>query len=154
MYLPSIITGILVDKWGRIVMAYVSGFTLLLSGLMAAWIPADSLGLLIIALALLGLGWNFGLISGTAIIVDATPAATRAKTQGTIDVLIALTGASGGALSGMVVANFSYASLSLAGGVLSLLLLPVVIWSRRRPSAGQQMEKQPFSHQKSLDKDV
>lgn len=141
MYLPSLITGILVDKWGRTVMAYASGVTLLLSGLMAAWVPADSMALLMIALALLGLGWNFGLISGTAIIVDATAAATRAKTQGSIDVLIALTGASGGALSGMVVANSSYAMLSLAGGIMSLLLIPVVIWSRRRPSARQRNER-------------
>lgn len=122
-------------------MAYASGVTLLLSGLMAAWVPADSMALLMIALALLGLGWNFGLISGTAIIVDATAAATRAKTQGSIDVLIALTGASGGALSGMVVANSSYAMLSLAGGIMSLLLIPVVIWSRRRPSARQRNER-------------
>ncbi|SCW32978.1 Major Facilitator Superfamily protein [Paenibacillus tianmuensis] len=140
MYLPSLITGILVDKWGRTVMAYASGVTLLAAGLLAAWAPVNSMALLILALALLGLGWNFGLISGTAIIVDATPAAIRAKTQGTIDVLVALAGASGGALSGMVVANSSYATLSLAGGILSLLLIPVVIWSRRRPSEGQQKE--------------
>ncbi|MCF2941790.1 MFS transporter [Paenibacillus alkaliterrae] len=134
MYLPSLITGILVDKWGRTVMACVSGVTLLLSGLIAALAPADSMVLIMIALALLGLGWNFGLISGTAIIADAAPAATRAKTQGSIDVLIALAGASGGALSGMVVANSSYAILSLAGGILSLLLIPAVIWSRRDPN--------------------
>ncbi|MGG1663608.1 MFS transporter [Brevibacillus sp. NRS-1366] len=144
MYLPSLITGILVDKWGRTVMAYASGVTLLLSGLMAAWVPVDSMVLLIIALALLGLGWNFGLISGTAIIVDATAASTRAKTQGSIDVLIALTGASGGALSGMVVANYSYAALSLSGGVLSLLLVPVVIWSRRNQSTGHRKENLPM----------
>ncbi|MEH6904779.1 hypothetical protein [Neobacillus drentensis] len=42
-----------------------------------------------------------------------------------------LAGASGGALSGMVVAQTSYAGLSFAGSFLSLLLIPVVIWSRR-----------------------
>ena len=44
---------------------------------------------------------------------------------------IALAGASGGAMSGMVVANSSYAALSLAGGVLAFMLIPVVIWSRK-----------------------
>ena len=129
MYLPSPITGFLVDKYGRTVMSYVSGVTLLLAGLVAAFAPGKSMVLLIFALALLGLGWNFGLISGTAAIVDATPPQIRAKTQGTVDVLIALAGASGGALSGMVVAQSSYSTLSLAGGVLSLLLIPVVVWS-------------------------
>ncbi|WP_223590672.1 MFS transporter [Neobacillus bataviensis] len=131
MYLPSLVTGILVDKIGRTAMAIASGATLLAAGVLAASAPSDSMMLLVIALALLGLGWNFGLISGTALIVDATHPSTRAKTQGTIDVFIALSGASGGALSGIVVAQSSYTTLSLAGGFLSLLLIPVVIWSKR-----------------------
>ncbi|WP_066062970.1 MFS transporter [Neobacillus soli] len=130
MYLPSLVTGFLADKFGRTTMAIVSGAILLAAGVLAAVAPADSLLVLIIALALLGLGWNFGFISGTALIVDATNLSNRAKTQGSVDVLIALAGASGGALSGMVVAHSSYTALSLAGGVLSLLLIPVVVWSR------------------------
>ncbi|MCZ8517029.1 MFS transporter [Paenibacillus filicis] len=130
MYLPSLITGILVDKIGRTAMSIASGGVLLTAGIVAAVAPADSMLVIIIALALLGLGWNFGLISGTALIVDATDPSTRAKTQGTIDVLIALAGASGGALSGMVLAHSSYSTLSLIGGGLALLLIPVVLWSR------------------------
>jgi MFS family permease len=132
MYFPSLITGFLVDKIGRTPMSIASGGVLLTAGIVAAAAPVDSMVVLIIALALLGLGWNFGLISGTALIVDATNPATRAKTQGTLDVLMALAGASGGALSGMVVAHSSYATLSLAGGGLALLLIPVVIWSRSK----------------------
>ncbi|MGY4543856.1 MFS family permease [Arthrobacter sp. UYNi723] len=131
MYLPSLITGVLVDRLGRVPIAVAAGVTLLAAGIVAATAPAQSMGQLMIALALLGLGWNFGLISGTALIVDATPLETRAKIQGSIDVLIALAGAAGGALSGVVVAGTSYAVLSLAGGVLSLLLIPVVVWSQR-----------------------
>ena len=97
---------------------------------------------LIIALALLGLGWNFGLISGTAILVDATTPSTRAKTQGSVDVLIALSGALGGGLSGMVVVHSSYATLSIAGAVLALLLIPFVLWAgsgrQEKTSSGPQ----------------
>ncbi|SDZ05563.1 Sugar phosphate permease [Evansella caseinilytica] len=132
MYLPSLVTGVLVDKIGRTVMSIASGMILLFSGLLAALAPSDSMILLVVSLSLLGLGWNFGLISGTAQIVDSTEPATRAKVQGTLDVLIALAGASGGALSGMVMANTSYATLSLTGGLLALLLIPVVIWSREK----------------------
>jgi len=126
MYLPSLITGILVDKIGRTTMSIASGATLLLAGVLAAVAPSDSMMLLVIALSLLGLGWNFGLISGTAQIVDSTDPST----QGTVDVFVALAGASGGALSGMAVANSSYATLGFSGAVMSLLLIPVVIWSR------------------------
>jgi MFS family permease len=131
MYLPSLITGFLVDKIGRTAMATASGVTLLVAGVLAALAPGESMISLVIALSLLGIGWNFGLISGTAQIVDSTEPSQHAKTQGTVDVFIALAGASGGALSGIVVANSSYSTLSLAGGLLSLILIPVVIWSRR-----------------------
>jgi len=137
MYLPSLVTGILIDKIGRTAMTIASGVTLLLAGLVAAIAPSSSMGFLVLALSLLGLGWNLGLISGTAQIVDATEPSTRAKTQGTIDVLIALAGASGGALSGMVVAHSSYATLSLSGGILSLILIPVVIWAHKEKKSAR-----------------
>jgi len=131
MYLPSLVTGVLVDRIGRTPMAIAAGVTLLAAGIVAAVAPADSLGLLILALVLLGLGWNFGLISGTALVVDATVPANRARTQGGIDVLIALAGAGGGVMSGVVMAASSYATLALAGGVLSLVLIPVLFWASR-----------------------
>jgi MFS family permease len=130
MYLPSLVTGRLVDRVGRLPMAVAAAVTLLAAGLVAGLSPSDSMPLLTVALVLLGLGWNFGLISGTALIVDSTPVETRARTQGAVDVLIALSGAGGGALSGMVVDASSFAVLSLAGGFLSLLLIPVVGWHR------------------------
>ncbi|MFS0891184.1 MFS transporter [Peribacillus frigoritolerans] len=134
MYLPSPLTGILVDKLGRITMAVASGATLLTSGLVAAFAPVGSMPLLTLALVLLGLGWNFGLISGTALIIDSTHPSVRAKTQGSVDVLFALSGAAGGGVSGMVVAHSSFAALSLSGAILSLVLIPVVVWSRKSPS--------------------
>ncbi len=129
MYLPSLLTGVLVDRIGRLYMAIAAGITLLAAGLLAAIAPGESMTLLTLALILLGIGWNFGLISGTAILVDSTNTANRAKTQGTVDVMVALSGATGGVLSGVVAANTSYATLSIAGGILSLFLIPVLIWS-------------------------
>ena len=130
MYLPSLITGPLVDRLGRVPMAAAAGVTLLLAGLVAAVAPPDSVVLLVVALALLGLGWNLGLISGTALLVDATVPSNRAKVQGSVDVLIALCGAGGGVLSGVVVAGFGFAALSLAGGLLALLLIPALLWGK------------------------
>lgn len=127
MYLPSLVTGVLVDTIGRKIMACASGITLLFSGVVAAYAPTDSIAVLTIALILLGIGWNFGLISGTALIVDGTTLTNRAKVQGTVDVLIALSGAAGGALSGMIVAGSSFTMLSIGSGVLSLLLVPIIL---------------------------
>ncbi|TYL51736.1 MFS transporter [Nocardioides sp. BGMRC 2183] len=129
MYLPSPITGLLVDRLGRSAMAVASGIVLLASGLVAALAPGDSLGLTILALILLGLGWNFGLISGTALVVDATEPSNRPRTQGRVDVLVALAGASGGALSGLVVALTSYPTLTITFGLLALSLIPALMWA-------------------------
>jgi MFS family permease len=137
MYLPSLVTGALVDRLGRTPMAVAAGVTLLLAGVVAALAPGGSLSLLILALALLGLGWNFGLIAGTALVVDGTVPANRPRIQGRVDVLIALAGAGGGAMSGVVVAAAGYSTLALAGGVLSLLLIPALLWGRHEPTAQQ-----------------
>lgn len=135
MYLPSLFTGILVDKFGSTLMAAVSGAILVLASVIAAFAPGESLFFLILALALLGIGWNIGLISGTTKVVDSTDPLKRAKTQGTVDVFIALSGATGGVLSGLVVAGSSYATLSLLGGFLSLIVIPLMLFSRRSDRA-------------------
>ncbi len=126
MYLPSPLTGRLVDRWGRTPVAVLAGAVLLASGVTAALAPGDSLVLTTLALVLLGLGWNLGLIAGTALVVDATEPATRPRVQGSIDVLVALAGATGGVLSGLVVGASSFATLSLGGGLLALALLPAL----------------------------
>ena len=131
MFLPSPITGRLVDTVGRTRMAAASGVTLLLAGVLAAYAPDDSVVLLALALGLLGLGWNFGLVSGTAIVTDAVPLETRARTQGLVDVSIAIAGAGGGLASGIVVDATSYSALSFAGGLLALAIVPAIAASAR-----------------------
>ncbi|GEL26784.1 putative MFS-type transporter YdeG [Pseudonocardia sulfidoxydans NBRC 16205] len=134
MYLPSPVSGWLVDRHGRAVVAVSSGLTLLVAGLLAAFAPGDSVVLLTAALALLGLGWNLGLISGTAIITDTVSVESRAATQGLVDVGIAVAGAGGGLVSGLVVAASSYPVLALTGGILALAIIPIVaITSVRQP---------------------
>ncbi|MEJ3748254.1 MFS transporter [Actinomycetes bacterium KLBMP 9797] len=132
MYLPSPLTGWLVDRYGRRTIAAAAGLALLAAGTVAARAPGDSVAVLAVALALLGLGWNFGLVTGTAIVTDAVPLATRAKTQGLVDVAIALAGAMGGMASGFVVAAAGYPLLAIAGGILALAIVPAVVATRER----------------------
>ncbi|MEU3496416.1 MFS transporter [Kitasatospora cineracea] len=132
MYLPSPLTGRLVDRRGPLLVGAAAGLTLLAAGLVAALAPADSVALLALALALLGLGWNFGLVSGTAIITDAAPLATRARTQGAVDVAIAVSGTTGGLASGAVVDLAGYPVLALGGGLLALVILPALTTTATR----------------------
>ncbi|MFI7553524.1 hypothetical protein ACIBQ2_27730 [Micromonospora sediminimaris] len=95
-----------------------------------------------VALALLGLSWNLGLVSGTAMITDNAPTATRAKTQGTVDLCAALAGAGGGIASGVVMTATSYSTLPIIGGILALAVIPFVATSARqsRTSSAEQQQ--------------
>ncbi|WP_153731050.1 MFS transporter [Sporosarcina obsidiansis] len=130
MYVPSIFTGVLVDKVGRPAMVIASGITLAISGILAAYVAGGSVFWMSFSLILLGVGWNFGLISGTAIVIDSTDVLTRAKTQGSIDVFVALAGTVGGLASGLIVAFSNFAVLSFLGMYISLLLIPLIVWMR------------------------
>lgn len=132
MYLPSLVTGTLVDRLGRRPVLACGAGTLLASGLLAAAAPADSMAVLTVALVLLGLGWNFGLVAGSALLTDAVPIGARAETQGKVDLAVSLSGASGAISSGFLVAAAGYAALSVAGGLLALVLLPLLVASRSR----------------------
>ncbi|WP_460705083.1 MFS transporter [Myceligenerans halotolerans] len=135
MYLPSPLSGWLVDRHGPMRVAVAAAGVLLLSGVVAAAAPTGSLVLLAVALGLLGLGWSFGLVAGTAMLTAAVPIESRAKTQGAVDLTVALAGAAGGMGSGIVVAGTSYAMLALGGGFFALLILPAIALTVRRSGA-------------------
>ncbi|MFB7631438.1 MFS transporter [Streptomyces sp. NPDC056149] len=131
MFLPSPLTGALVDRIGPHRVAAASGVTLLGAGLLATLAPPHSVPALAVALVLLGLGWNFGLVSGTALVTDALPPARRAATQGLVDVGIALAGATGGVASGPVLAAGGFPVLALTCGALALAVVPVAVLAAR-----------------------
>jgi MFS family permease len=133
MFLPSPFSGWLVDRFGYLPIAIAAGLTLLAAGLLAAWAPADSVGTLLLALVLLGLGWNLGLVSGTTLVTDAAPLATRARTQGVVDLGVALAGAGGGLTSGLIFAATGYTTLTIVGGLLALLVIPIAAVARVAP---------------------
>ncbi|MEO3754447.1 MFS transporter [Streptomyces sp. B6B3] len=133
MYLPAPLSGWLVDRYGRSTVASASAVVLLAAGIIAAETPGGSTAGLAVALGLLGMGWNLGLVSGTAIITDTVPLATRARTQGLVDLSIALAGAVGGTASGLVVAAAGYPLLAGGCGILSLAsVLAVAVSARDR----------------------
>ncbi|MFD6391143.1 MFS transporter [Nocardia sp. NPDC060259] len=132
MYLPSLLSGLLVDRFGAGLVAVAAAATLVAAGLAAALAPPSSVIALAAALGLLGLGWNLGLVAGTTMIADATPVATRARTQGTVDVGIAIAGAGGGLGSGLIVAAADFPGLAYLGAAIALLIVPALAWSTRR----------------------
>jgi MFS family permease len=131
MFLPSPLSGWLVDRFGPGRVAGGAALTLMLTGVVAAVAPPSSVAWLAVALGLLGLGWSLGLVSGTAMLTGSLPVATRAKTQGSVDLAVAVAGAAGGMGSGFVVASTSYATLAVGGGLVALAVLPLIALGSR-----------------------
>lgn len=131
MWLPSLVTGLLVDKIGARLTAMSAGVVLLVSGVVAALAPSDNLTALIIALVLLGVGWNLGLVSGTTMVVKGTRPETRAATQGGIDVWVNIFGAGAGAVFGLLLSAAGFGFLAISGGILAMIIVPALALARQ-----------------------
>ena len=71
---------------------------------------------------LLGVGWNFAYVAGSALLADQLSPGERAKTQGTNDLLLNLTPAASQAISGVMYAVGGYDVMSLSAAVVPLIL--------------------------------
>jgi MFS family permease len=130
MYLPSPLTGRLVDRYSAASTTTAGGIVLVVATLMAATARASAVTLAV-ALVLLGLGWNLALLGGTALVTEVTTLHDRARVQGIADLGIAVAGAVGGLASGLVVAAGSFETLSLLAAGLAALVVLVMALERR-----------------------
>ncbi|MET3861980.1 MFS family permease [Dietzia sp. 2505] len=133
MFLPAPLSGYLVDRFGTRLVAVSAGLVLLTSGVLAAVSPPQSTVLVTTALILLGLGWSLGLVAGTTVLTTSVPLSVRATVQGQADVAVALSGAAGGLLSGLVFAWIEFRGLGFSLAALSLIVVAAV---RPRRAAG------------------
>lgn len=123
MYAFSVVSGWLVDKWGRAQVILTGSVVLLLSCLTAPLSP-DVLPLAV-SLFLLGLGWNFCFVGGSTLLADQLSPAERARTQGTNDLLVGLASAIGSLTAGITFAALGYALVVAVGAGLSLI--PIIL---------------------------
>lgn len=126
MYVLSPLIGWAADRVGHARVLAVGGVVLLVSAVIVAGAPSDDSARLTVGLVLLGVGWSFGLVAGSALLIDATPAADRTQVQGLSDFAMNLGGAAGGVLAGVVIAVSSYAALGWGAAALLVVYLVVV----------------------------
>ena len=73
----------------------VGALVLVAAVLLAGLAPGSDRVLVILALALNGVGWNFAFVAGSALLTDALSPAERTSTQGFADLVMGLMGAFG-----------------------------------------------------------
>ena len=139
MYAFSMISGRMTDQWGRGRVIILGSVMLIVSCLMAA--PSTGFMPLLLALFLLGLGWNFAYVAGSTLLADQLSPGERAKTQGFNDLLLNLASAASQVISGVVYAIGGYGVMALAAAAASLVPLILAIWwqaAGRRIAAARQ----------------
>jgi len=117
-------TGRLIGRYGRVSVIFWGALMLLGSAVLAPLSPR--FWPLVLALFLLGLGWNFCFIGGTSLLSDSLTSEERGKAQGINDALIALCAAGDSFGAGLVFERAAYLGVSLAG-LLAVLVLTSLI---------------------------
>ncbi len=139
MFAFSVVSGRLADKWGRGPVILVGASTLLLACITAPLSP--NVLPLAVSLFLLGLGWNFCFVGGSALLSDQLSPLERSRTQGTNDLLVGLASAIGSLGSGIVFAASNYTVIAVVAGAVALIpLLMSLIWIRNKPITTLEMK--------------
>lgn len=144
MYAFSMISGRMTDRWGRAQTIFLGSLVMIASCLMAA--PSTGLLSLLIALFLLGLGWNFAYVAGSTLLADQLSPGERAKTQGFNDLMLNLGSAVSQTVSGVVYAVGGYGIMALAAAVAAVVPLILALWwyrTGRRDTGGPPVTSGP-----------
>ena len=131
MYAFSPLVGRLADKKGTTITVLVGSTLLVLATIMSA-LSGEAALMLFPALWLLGIGWNFGLIGGSAMLLESVPAEKRVTVQGSADLMMSFCGGLAGLSSGFIRKAVGYHLLSASATVFAGLLLVSAYYSYQR----------------------
>jgi MFS family permease len=123
MYLFSPIIGQLTDRIGRYPMLYLSGGLCTWGAAWAAITPPDGRLGVFMGNFLIGIGWCFGVIAGSSLIVAQFPIEKRVGVQGVGDLAMIGSGAVAGVSSGALYQVFGYGGVNTGNAAFGILLI-------------------------------
>ncbi len=126
MYALAPVTGWLTDRVGRRPVI-LGGIGLLVAACAVAGTAGHDTARLTLGLSLLGMGWSATMIAGSTLLTESVGLANRPSVQGLSDLVMGLAAASAGALSGLVVAWSSYATLTVLAAVATVPLIALAL---------------------------
>ncbi|MGC3953208.1 MAG: MFS transporter [Propionicimonas sp.] len=123
MYALAPLVGMIADRYGhRPTMGF--GVLVFLVSLALGALRPDEMTWIVVSLILLGLGWSFVNVSGSALFAKAVSSQTRASAQGGVDALANLSGAAAAFLAGPLLAVSGFSTLAWLAMVV---LIPLVL---------------------------
>ena len=99
-------------------MIAMGGLVLLLAMAIAGLAPSRDSGLVMVGLALNGVGWNFAFVAGSALLTDALSPNERASIQGLADLVMGLLDALGSAAGGLILGPWGFGALNALGAAV------------------------------------
>lgn len=144
MYGPSFFTGSLIQRFG-VLNVIVVGIVL-----MFVCIAAALSGTMVVnfwwAMFLLGVGWNFMYVGGSALLTECHTPAERAKTQAANDFMVFATMAISSMSSGLLLNKSGWAAVNY--GTIPFLLMATfatfwLMWQRRAAASTVRVDESP-----------
>ncbi len=123
MFAFSPITGWLATRLGSLRVIFAGQLILLLSVVMAMSAAGDDRLLLISALFLLGLGWNFGFVAASVLLTEGLHGAAKLRVQGLGDALTWSASAAAVFSSGILLDWGGFSRLNIIGGIIVVAAL-------------------------------
>jgi MFS family permease len=127
MFLPGLITGRLIQRFGVHPVIMIGGLLTLACAVVNLYdLPLYST--FMIALILLGVGWNFMFVGGTTLLTEANLAEGRVRVQATHDFIVFGSAAITTVMSGAIQATGGWSTLNLTVVPPVLVAFVVVAW--------------------------
>ena len=126
MYLPSLITGTLIERLG-VLKLLILGILIITASAVVGY-PGETIWHFGIALTLLGVGWNFLYVGSTTLLTQTYTPAEKAKTQAVNEFVVFSMATTGAFLSGYLLNSIGWQNLMQVTGIVLLLATFVTIW--------------------------
>jgi MFS family permease len=130
MFAPAPLTGRLTDRFGPLPVAGAGTALLIASGCLVG-VAGHGAVTCAVALTLLGIGWNGGLIAGSTLLASAVPLTQRPRAEGAGELAMGFTAAGATAVAGPLVGIAGYAALGFVAALAAAMLAPLLVALRR-----------------------
>ena len=135
MYAPGFVTGTLIRRFGVLNVILIG--VMLVIGCTVVALNGNTIAHFVIALTLLGIGWNFMYTGGTTLLTECYSPAEKARTQGANDVIVFATMGISSLASGAMVSSVGWETMNRAVLPFLAVIAAAVFWLawRRRARA-------------------
>lgn len=135
MYVPSLFSGVLIGRFGA--RPILATGTLVMAGTIVAGLQGHAVMHYWWSLVLLGVGWNFLFVGGTALLVESYRPSERFKAQAVNEFSVFGASAAASLLAGTLIHAYGWDAILEASAPVLVIMLAALAWLRRSESSAR-----------------